>query len=162
MSIFKPTKEEKNIEEKNIVDYYEELYKDKIRKVDENWIASQEGKYKNCPGYMHALALNSKTIYNSYSPNKGVESKRTFVLWKMNSICECLSHYGYGCQYKSCKTCPVQCNAEKQLTEIDMEIDEPTGGGRNIKADVYNDRVAFNYKGHRIEVYISDTVKEEH
>lgn len=154
MNLFK-----KNETPANIVDYYEDLYKDRIRKVDENWILAQEGKYRNCPGYMQSLALNSKTIFNSYSPGKGLESKRTFVLWKMNSICECLGHYGFGCQHKNCKMCPVHCNAEKQLNEIDMEIDEPSGG-RNIRADAYKDRVVFDYKGHHIEVYISDTVKE--
>jgi len=147
--------------ENNLVDYYINLYGNKIRPVDQDWIEAQRGKYENCPGYMQSLATSSKRVFNSYAPGKGFDSKRTFVLWKLNSICECLSKYGYGCQYKDCERCPVHYNANTQLEEIDMEIDNPTGGKFIKPESQTDDRIVFYHKGKKIEVYISNEENKE-
>lgn len=82
--IFRMGKKDAN----NLVDYYLNAYGDKIRPADQSWIEAQKPKYENCPGYMQSLATSSKRVFNSYAPGKGFDSKRTFVLWKLNSICD--------------------------------------------------------------------------
>jgi len=145
----------------DLVDYYTEVYKGKIKGVEQEWLNKQQKKYEGCMGYMQEYAKASKRYFNSYAPGKGLDSKRTYVLWKLNSICTCLRTYGYGCSWKDCNRCPVHINCRKQLEEIDMGLDKPTGGKHIQVPEDKGDRLIFHHKGKKIEVYISDENKED-
>ena len=143
----------------DLVDYYNKIYKDKIRGVDPKFVEKQLSSLEGCPEYQNRYArFEMPSIMNSYSPDKTMNSKITFVLWKMNSGCECLRKAGYCTKHSTCAACPVHQAAHQQLSDIEWGLDTPTGkmqANKDVIAHFSGQVVVQNHQG-KIQVLITE------
>jgi len=112
----------------DLVTKYRTQYAGQIRTPNAEWEKNRIQRYNEHPELIAIEANNAKSIFNSYSSeNKPMESKRTFVLWKLNSYCSTFAKCGNkNCLSNNCINCPVFKAANQQLKEIDEGTDTPT------------------------------------
>ena len=102
-----------------VIEYFENLFKNRVRPVDPKFIQAKLKNYEGCPGYQTALTFQSEKLFQILNRRKSTESKITFILWKYHSICELLMQSGFkGCISGVCNRCRVMHNCAMALRKI--------------------------------------------